>query len=75
MPGMTMKKIGLKKKPNAEAEDYNEASYPAFEGDTTSGYPQMDPAEDGKGFEDYEVTEEKAIALNCLEELDESSEA
>ena len=30
---------------------------------------------DGEEYEDYELSESKAIALNCLEELEESSEA
>ena len=34
-----------------------------------------DPEGDGEEYEDYEVSESEAIALNCLEELEEPSEA
>ena len=54
-----------------QEEDFNEASYQAFDEETAPGYPE-DPETDG---EDYEVSESEAIALNCLEELEESSEA
>ena len=37
------------------------------------GY-QHDPEDDGEEYEDYEVSESEAIALNCLEEFNESSE-
>ena len=53
-----------------QAEDYNEASYQAFEDEAAPGYLQ-----DPESYEDYELCESEAIALNCLEELEESSEA
>ena len=34
-----------------------------------------DPEGDGEDYEDYELSESEAIAFNCLEELEESSEA
>ena len=37
--------------------------------------PCEDPEGDGEEYEDYEVSESEAIALNRLEELEESSEA
>ena len=57
-----------------QEEDFNEASYQAFDEDPAPGYPQ-DPEGDGEDYEDYELSESEAIALNCLEELEESSEA
>ena len=57
-----------------QEEDYNEASYPAFDAETAPGYHE-DPEGDGEDYEDYELSESEAIALNCLEELEESSEA
>ena len=56
-----------------QEEDFNEASYQAFE-EPAPGYPE-DPEGDGEDHEDYELSESEAIALNCLEELEESSEA
>ena len=57
-----------------QEEDFHEASYQAFDEDTAPGYPE-DPEGDGEDYEDYELSESEAIALNCLEELEESSEA
>ena len=57
-----------------QEEDYNEASYPAFDEEAAPGY-HKDPEDDGEDYEDYEVSESEAIAFNCLEELEESSEA
>ena len=57
-----------------QEEDYNEASYPAFAGEAAPGYHE-DLEGDGEDYEDYELSESEAIALNCLEELEESSEA
>ena len=57
-----------------QEEDFNEASYQAFDEETAPGYPE-DPEGDGEDYEDYELSESEAIALNCLEELEESSEA
>ena len=57
-----------------QEEDFHEASYQAFDEDTAPGYPE-DPESDGEDYEDYELSESEAIALNCLEELEESSEA
>ena len=54
--------------------DFNEASYQAFDEEPASGYPE-DPEGDGEDYEDYELSESEAIALNCLEKLEESSEA
>ena len=52
-----------------QEEDYNEASYQAFEDEAAPGYSE-DPEGDGEEYEDYESSESEAIALNCLEELD-----
>ena len=57
-----------------QEEDYNEASYQAFEDEAAPGY-QEDPEGDGEEYVDYELSESEAIALNRLEELEESSEA
>ena len=57
-----------------EEEDYSEASYQAFEDEAAPGY-HNNPEGDGEDYEDYELSESEAIALNCLEELEESSEA
>ena len=57
-----------------QEEDFHEASYQVFDEDTAPGYPE-DPEGDGEDYEDYELSESEAIALNCLEELEESSEA
>ena len=57
-----------------QEEDFHEASYQVFDEDTAPGYPE-DPEGDGEDYEDYEFSESEAIALNCLEELEESSEA
>ena len=57
-----------------QEEDFHEASYQAFDEDTAPGYPE-DPEGDGEDYEDYELSESEAIDLNCLEELEESSEA
>ena len=57
-----------------QEEDFNEASYQAFDEEPAPGYPE-DPEGDGEDYEDYELSESEAIALNCLEELEESSEA
>ena len=57
-----------------QEEDFHEASYQVFDEDTAPGYPE-DPEGDGGDYEDYELSESEAIALNCLEELEESSEA
>ena len=57
-----------------QEEDFNEASYQAFDEETAPGYPK-DPEGDGEDYEDYDLSESEAIALNCLEELEESSEA
>ena len=55
-------------------EDFNEASCPAFDKEAAPGYPE-DPESDGEDYKDYELSESEAIALNCLEELEDSSEA
>ena len=60
--------------PADQEEDFNEASYQAFDEEPAPGYPE-DPEGDGEDYEDYELCESEAIALNCLEELEESSEA
>ena len=57
-----------------QEEDFNEASYQAFDEEPASGYPE-DSEGDAEDYEDYELSESEAIALNCLEELEESSEA
>ena len=57
-----------------QEEDFNEASYQALDEETAPGFPE-DPEGDGEDYEDYELSESEAIALNCLEELEESSEA
>ena len=57
-----------------QEEDFNEASYQAFDEEPAPGYPE-DPEGDGEDYEDYELSESEAIALNCLEELEQSSEA
>ena len=57
-----------------QEEDFNEASYPAFDEEAAPTYHD-DPEGDGEDYEDYELSESEAIALNCLEELEESSEA
>ena len=57
-----------------QEEDFHEASYQVFDEDTAPGYLE-DPEGDGEDYEDYELSESEAIALNCLEELEESSEA
>ena len=57
-----------------QEEDCNEASFPAFDEEAAPGYHE-DPEGDGEEYEDYELSESEAIALNCLEELGESSEA
>ena len=54
--------------------DFNETSYQAFDEEPSPGYPE-DPDGDGEDYEDYELSESEAIAFNCLEELEESSEA
>ena len=51
-----------------------QASYQAFEDEAAPGY-QENPEGDGEEYEDYELSESEATALNCLEELEESSEA
>ena len=57
-----------------QEEDFNEASYQAFDEEPAPGYPE-DPEGDGEEYEDYELSESEAIALNCVEEFEESSEA
>ena len=57
-----------------QEQDYNEFSYQAFEDEAAPEYLQ-DPEGDGEEYEDYGLSESEAIALNCLEELEESSEA
>ena len=57
-----------------QAEDFNEASYPALDEEAAPAYPEH-PEGDGEEYEDYELSESEAIALNCLENLEESSEA
>ena len=57
-----------------QEEDFNEASYQAFDEEPAPGYPE-DSEGDGEDYEDYELSESEAIALNCLQELEESSEA
>ena len=57
-----------------QEEDFNEASYQAFDEEPAPGYHE-DPEGDGEDYEDYDLSESEAIALNCLEELEESSEA
>ena len=57
-----------------QEEDFNEACYPAFDEEPAPGYPE-DPEGDGEEYEDYELSESEAIALNCREKLEESSEA
>ena len=52
-----------------QEEDFNEASYQAFDEEPTPGYPK-DSEGDGVEYEDYELSESEAIALNCLEELE-----
>ena len=56
-----------------QEEDYNEASYPAFDEEAAPGYE--DPKGNGEDYEDYELSESEGIALNSLDELEESSEA
>ena len=53
-----------------QEEDFNEASYQAFDEETAPGYPEH---QEGDGEDS--LPESEAIALNCLEELEESSEA
>ena len=60
---------GYKEEDQDQEEDYNEASYPAFE-EAAPRYHE-DPEGDGEDYEDYELSESEAIALN----LEESSEA
>ena len=48
--------------------------YPAFDEEAAPGYHE-DPEGDGEDCEDYELSESEAIAINCLEELEKSSEA
>ena len=55
-------------------KDFNGASYQTFDEEPAPGYPE-DPEGDGEKYEDYELSESEAVALNCLEELEESSEA
>ena len=38
-----------------QEEDFNEASYPAFDGEPAPGYPE-DPEGDGEDYEDYELS-------------------
>ena len=57
-----------------QEEDYNEASYQAFEDEAAPGYHAATKG-DGEEYENYELSESEAIALNCLEELEEPSEA
>ena len=57
-----------------DQEDYNEASYQAFEDEAAPGYHE-DLEGDGEDYKDYELSESEAIALNCLEELEAPSEA
>ena len=57
-----------------QEEDFNEASYPAFDEEPAPGYCK-DPEGEGEDYEDYELSESEAIAFSCLEELEESSEA
>ena len=45
-----------------QEDDYNEASYQAFEDETA----------DGEEYEDYELSESEAIALNCLDKKEPS---
>ena len=56
-----------------DAEDYDDTSYPAF-GDEAAEYEAHSyPAgeeEDEPSYEDFELDEEEATALNCLEDLD-----
>ena len=56
-----------------DAEDYDDTSYPAF-GDETAeydahSYPAGEEDEE-PGYEDFELDEDEATALNCLEDLD-----
>ena len=57
-----------------QEEDYNEAPYPAFDEEAAPGYHE-DPDGDGEDYEDHELSESEAIALNSLQEVEESSEA
>ena len=57
-----------------QEENCTEASYPAFDEEPAPGHLE-DSEGDGEEYEDYELSESEAIALNCLEELEESSEA
>eukprot|EP00439_Symbiodinium_sp_Y106_P012953 s3070_g1.t2 len=56
-----------------DAEDYDDTSYPAF-GDEAAEYEAHSyPAgeeDDEPSYEDFELDEEEATALNCLEDLD-----
>ena len=55
-----------------EAEEYDDTSYPAF-GDEADYEPHSYPAaeeEDDPSYEEFELDEDEALALNCLEELD-----
>ena len=58
-----MRMINYHEEDQDQEEEYNEASYQAFEDEAAPGY-QDDPE-----------SESEAIALNCLGELEESSEA
>ena len=55
-----------------EAEEYDDTSYPAF-GDEADLEPHSYPAaeeEDDPSYEEFELDDDEALALNCLEELD-----
>ena len=58
-----------------QEEDYNEASYQAFEDEAAPGTKKTQKGRQREKVEDYELSESEAIVLNCLEELEESSEA
>ena len=55
-----------------DAEEYDDTSYPAF-GDEIDYEPHSYPAaeeEEDPSYEEFELDEDEALALNCLEELD-----
>ena len=61
--------------PEEDSYSYYPAAYPAMGGHDDDNDPDQDPDEDlDKEFEDYELDESEATALNAMEELEDSSE-
>ena len=61
--------------PEEDSYSYYPEAYPAMGGHDDDNDPDQDPDEDlDEEFEDYELDESEATALNAMEELEDSSE-